>query len=114
MEGCVTYSNAAKMRRLGVKAETLEAYGAVSEQTAREMAEGIARTSGAAIGLATTGVAGPESSEGKPVGLVYIALSYRGETKVKKCSFVGKRNKIRERAAYTALNWLRKEISNEA
>ena len=114
LEGCVTYSNAAKMRRLGVRAETLERYGAVSEETAREMAEGIAHTGGAAIGLATTGVAGPEGSEGKPVGLVYIALSYQGETKVKQCSFAGKRNKIRERATYTALNWLRKEISNEA
>ena len=67
VEGCVTYSNEAKMHRLGVKAETLEKYGAVSEETAKEMAEGIARTSGADIGVATTGVAGPESSEGKPV-----------------------------------------------
>lgn len=114
LEGCVTYSNEAKMRRLGVKAETLAKYGAVSEETAREMAEGIAKTSGAAIGLATTGVAGPESSEGKQVGLVYIALSYRGKTQVKQCSFVGKRNKIRERAAYAALNLLRKEINDEA
>ena len=114
LEGCVTYSNEAKMRRLGVKAETLAKYGAVSEETAREMAEGIAKTSGAAIGLATTGVAGPESSEGKPVGLVYIALSYHGKTQVKQCRFVGKRNKIRERAAYAALNLLRKEINDEA
>ena len=114
LEGCVTYSNDAKMRRLGVKAETLEKYGAVSEETAKEMAEGIAKTSGADIGLATTGVAGPESSEGKPVGLVYIALSYQGKTEVRICHFVGKRNKIRERAAYTALNWLRKAINDEA
>ena len=80
VEGCVTYSNEAKMHRLGVKAETLEKYGAVSEETAKEMAEGIARTSGADIGVATTGVAGPESSEGKPVGLVYIAIAYKGKT----------------------------------
>lgn len=79
VEGCVTYSNEAKMHRLGVKAETLEKYGAVSEETAKEMAEGIARTSGADIGVATTGVAGPESSEGKPVGLVYIAIAYKGK-----------------------------------
>ena len=114
VEGCVTYSNEAKMHRLGVKAETLEKYGAVSEETAKEMAEGIARTSGADIGLATTGVAGPESSEGKPVGLVYIAVAYKGKTEVYTCHFVGKRNKIRERAAYTALNRLRKEINDEA
>ena len=114
MQGMVTYSNEAKMHRLGVKAETLEKYGAVSEETAKEMAEGIARTSGADIGLATTGVAGPESSEGKPVGLVYIAIAYKGKTEVYTCHFVGKRNKIRERAAYTALNWLRKVINDEA
>ncbi|WP_337533084.1 competence/damage-inducible protein A [Anaerotignum faecicola] len=114
VEGCVTYSNEAKMHRLGVKAETLEKYGAVSEETAKEMAEGIARTSGADIGLATTGVAGPESSEGKPVGLVYIAVAYKGKTEVYTCHFVGKRNKIRERAAYTALNRLRKGINDEA
>ena len=106
----MTYSNEAKMHRLGVKAETLEKYGAVSEETAK----GIARTSGADIGLATTGVAGPESSEGKPVGLVYIAIAYKGKTEVYTCHFVGKRNKIRERAAYTALNWLRKVINDEA
>lgn len=114
VEGCVTYSNEAKMHRLGVKAETLEKYGAVSEETAKEMAEGIARTSGADIGVATTGVAGPESSEGKPVGLVYIAIAYKGKTEVYTCHFVGKRNKIRERAAYTALNRLRKGINDEA
>ena len=114
LEGCVTYSNEAKMRRLGVKAETLERYGAVSTETAAEMAEGIARTSGADIGLATTGVAGPDGgTPEKPVGLVYIALHLNGETKVKAFHFAGKRNKIRERAAYTALDWLRRALLYE-
>lgn len=114
LEGCVTYSNDAKMRRLGVKAETLETYGAVSPETAAEMAEGIARTSGAAIGLATTGVAGPDGgTPEKPVGLVYIALHYDGKTKVKEFRFAGKRNKIRERAAYAALDWLRRTLLYE-
>lgn len=114
LEGCVTYSNEAKMRRLGVKAETLEKHGAVSPETAAEMAEGIARTSGADIGLATTGVAGPDGgTPEKPVGLVYIALHFGGETKVKACHFAGKRNKIRERAAYTALDWLRRTLLYE-
>lgn len=114
LEGCVTYSNDAKMRRLGVKAETLEKYTAVSKETAREMAEGIARTSGADIGIATTGIAGPDGgSEEKPVGLVYIALSYKGKTEVQEHHFVGKRDKIRQRAAYTALNWLRKAMLDE-
>ncbi|WP_405724706.1 competence/damage-inducible protein A [Anaerotignum sp.] len=114
LEGCVTYSNDAKMRRLGVKAETLEQFGAVSEETAREMAEGIAKTSGAEIGIATTGIAGPGGgSEEKPVGLVYMGLYYKGRTFVKKCNFAGKRQAIRERAAYTALDWLRKAMLNE-
>lgn len=114
VEGCVTYSNDAKMRRLGVKAETLEKFGAVSEETAAEMAEGIAKTSGADIGLATTGIAGPGGgSEEKPVGLVYMGLYYKGKTMVQKCNFVGKRQAIRERATYTALNWLRKAMLDE-
>lgn len=115
LEGCVTYSNAAKIRRLGVKAETLEKYGAVSEETAREMAEGIARESGADVAIATTGIAGPGGgTEEKPVGLVYMGLCYQGKTYVKKCNFVGKRQAIRERAAYTALDWLRRVILDEA
>lgn len=114
LEGCVTYSNDAKMRRLGVKAETLEKYGAVSPETAAEMAEGAARTNGADIGLATTGVAGPDGgTPEKPVGLVYIALHYDGKTKVKEFRFAGKRNKIRERAAYAALDWLRRTLLYE-
>ena len=114
LEGCVTYSNDAKMRRLGVKAETLEQFGAVSEETAAEMAEGIAKTSGADIGIATTGIAGPGGgSEEKPVGLVYMGLYYKGKTYVKKCNFAGKRQAIRERATYTALDWLRKAMLNE-
>ncbi|MDO4531331.1 MAG: competence/damage-inducible protein A [Bacillota bacterium] len=114
LEGCVTYSNAAKMNRLGVKEETLEAYGAVSEETAREMAEGIAKSSGADIGIATTGIAGPDGGTSeKPVGLVYLGLCYKGKTMVQKCNFAGKRQAIRERAAYTALDWLRKAMFHE-
>ncbi|MDO4459594.1 MAG: competence/damage-inducible protein A [Clostridia bacterium] len=74
--GCVTYANATKEKLLGVKHETLEKYGAVSEQTAREMAEGIVKLSGADIGIGITGIAGPGGgSEEKPVGLIYLALS---------------------------------------
>ncbi len=82
LEGCVTYSNAAKVKRLGVSEETLENYGAVSPQTAKEMAEGIRKGLGADIGLSTTGVAGPGGgTDKKPVGLVYTAISINGETK---------------------------------
>ena len=73
----VTYANEAKHKYLGVREETLEQYGAVSQYTAREMAEGIRRVSGADIGIATTGVAGPDPSEGKAVGTCFVAVSYR-------------------------------------
>lgn len=73
--GAVTYSNEMKNRVLGVRTETLEKYGAVSEQTAREMAAGIRRVSGADIGISVTGIAGPGSDgTDKPVGLCFIAL----------------------------------------
>jgi len=73
--GLVTYSNEAKMDELGVKAETLEKYGAVSEETALEMAEGLKRVSGSDICISVTGVAGPDGgTKEKPVGLVYIGL----------------------------------------
>ena len=110
MEGAVTYSNEAKMRCLGVKRETLEAYGAVSAETAVEMAEGIAKSSGASIGLSTTGVAGPGPSEGKPEGLVFIGVYIEGKTYVKELNLAGKRNVIRERAAYNALDYLRRKL----
>ncbi len=72
----VTYSNQAKMDELGVKPETLEEYGAVSEQTALEMAEGVRRKAGTDIGISVTGIAGPDGgTEEKHVGLVYIGLS---------------------------------------
>lgn len=73
--GVVTYSNEAKQKLLGVRAETLAAYGAVSEQTAREMADGVRRLSGADIGVSVTGIAGPGGSDHKPAGLSYIGIA---------------------------------------
>ena len=111
LDGCVTYSNASKQHRLGVKSETLQKYGAVSAETAKEMAEGAAKTAGTNIGLSTTGVAGPDGgTEQKPVGLVYIGLTIDGVTKTKECHFVGNREKIRVRTVHTALDWLRREL----
>lgn len=80
--GIVTYTNRAKMEELGVSAATLDAYGAVSEETAAEMAEGLAKKTGSDICVSVTGVAGPDPSEGKPVGLIYIGLTYKGQTRV--------------------------------
>ncbi len=83
-ETIVTYSNEAKMRELGVKAETLDSVGAVSEETAREMADGIRRRTGADIGVGITGIAGPGGgTPEKPVGTVYIAVSSDRWSKIK-------------------------------
>jgi nicotinamide-nucleotide amidase len=86
--GFVTYSNAAKREMLGVRAETLEAYGAVSEQVAREMAEGALRHSAASLAVSVTGIAGPGGSEFKPEGRVCFGLAMRGrETLVETVEF---------------------------
>lgn len=111
MEGAVTYSNAAKMNRLGVKKETLQLYGAVSHETAGEMAQGIAKTSGTNIGLSTTGIAGPGGgTTEKPVGLVYIGLCINGRVMTRELRLSGDRQSIREGAAEKVLEWLRDEL----
>lgn len=113
MEGCVTYSNEAKIKSLGVKKETLDKFGAVSEETAIEMAEGIAKRYNTNIGISTTGIAGPEGgSEEKPVGLVYIGIYINGKTIAKRYVFNGNRQQIRLRATKTLLNNLRLKLIN--
>ncbi|WP_029452098.1 competence/damage-inducible protein A [Clostridium algidicarnis] len=112
IEGAVTYSNQAKVSRLSVKKETLEKYGAVSKETAIEMAEGIAKTSKTDIGISTTGIAGPDGGTNeKPVGLVYIGLYIKGNTLVKELNIKGNREKVRTRATIEALNFLRIELN---
>lgn len=111
LEGIITYSNEAKMKRLGVKAETLAKYGAVSEETAKEMAEGIAKAANTDIGISVTGIAGPGGgTEEKPVGLVYVGLYIQGKVQVKKLDLFGDRQKIRQRTVVNALDWLRREL----
>lgn len=111
LEGAVTYSNEAKMKRLGVKKETLDKYGAVSEETAREMAEGIAKAAGADLGVSTTGIAGPGGGTAeKPVGLVYIGVYYKGNCLVKEFNFTGDRNRVRVRTTMSALDLVRRTI----
>jgi nicotinamide-nucleotide amidase len=114
LEGAVTYSNEAKMRRLNVSPGTLQKYGAVSSQTAAEMARGIAMTSGAAIGLATTGIAGPDGgSADKPVGLVFISYhnSRTGETIARQLNLSGARAQIRAQAVDEAINLLYEHLT---
>jgi PncC family amidohydrolase len=111
MEGAVTYSNEAKINRLGVSRETLDKYGAVSSEVAAEMAQGIAKTAGTNIGLSTTGIAGPGGgSVEKPVGLVYVGLYMNGEVKTKMLKLSGDRQEIRETATTQLLDWVRIEL----
>lgn len=99
-EGIVSYSNDAKMKRLGVKKETLKKYGAVSEETAREMVMGLDSD----IVIATTGIAGPDGgTPEKPVGLVYIGIRVKDDIYIEKRFFNGDRMKIRERAVSQSL-----------
>jgi nicotinamide-nucleotide amidase len=113
LEGMVTYSNEAKIKRLGVKDETLEKYGAVSEEVAFEMANGISSTANTNIGISVTGIAGPGGgSEEKPVGLVYIGICINGKTNVKKLNLSGSRNSIRNITTLYTLNFLRYELIN--
>jgi nicotinamide-nucleotide amidase len=110
-EAIVTYSNESKVKYLGVSKDTLDLYGAVSEETCREMAAGIREKSGADVAIVTTGIAGPTGgSEEKPVGLVYIGINIRGEIKVHKKYFIGGREKIRVRTTIAALDYLRREL----
>ena len=110
-EAIVTYSNESKVKYLGVKKDTLDRYGAVSEETCREMASGMRENSGADVAIVTTGIAGPTGgSEEKPVGLVYIGINIRGEIKVHKKYFIGGREKIRVRTTIAALDYLRREL----
>ncbi len=110
-EGHITYSNEAKEKLLRVKHETLETYGAVSEQTAAEMARGAAEAADADAALSVTGIAGPGGgTKDKPVGLVYIGCYVRGKVKVKECRFAGNRDKNRESAVVQALTLLREQL----
>lgn len=110
-EGYITYSNEAKHRLLGVASETLEAYGAVSKQTAKEMAEGVAKCAKANVGLSTTGIAGPGGgTPEKPVGLIYIGCCINGNTIVQECRFQGTREENREKTVQSALKLLLQKL----
>lgn len=109
--GVVTYSNEAKKELLGVSASSLEQYGAVSEQVALEMAQGARRSAGSDIGVAVTGIAGPDGgSAEKPVGLVYLAVSGDKGDLARRCVFYGDREMIKARTAQTALMLVKKYL----
>ncbi len=106
LAGAVTYSNGSKADMLGVRQETLDEFGAVSEETCTEMAHGIRRGARATWGIATTGIAGPGGgSPHKPVGLTYIGVAWEGGVQVKRIIFPGDRATVRVRASSLAV-WL--------
>ncbi len=105
--GFVTYSNAAKIEMLGVSANTLEEYGAVSVETVKEMAEGALKHSYAQISVSVSGIAGPGGGyAGKPVGTVCFALAYADQVKTYRQHFSGDRQSVREASVEFALSQL--------
>lgn len=109
-EGVVSYSNEAKINRLGVRKEILDRYGAVSEEVAKEMVMGLTTD----VALSTTGIAGPDGgSEEKPVGLVYMGIRIKDKIYVEKRVFRGDRNKVRERTVSHTLFTLIKILNED-
>jgi nicotinamide-nucleotide amidase len=112
----VSYSNDSKKRFLNVQKETLEKFGAVSEETAREMSWGLMSNSNATISLSVTGIAGPTgATESKPIGLVYMALAEKltGRNKSYQFNFNGDRAQIRLQATLKALELILEYIERK-
>lgn len=115
LEGQVTYSNSAKVRLLDVPAALIDEKGAVSSEVASAMAKGVRRTAGSDLGLAVTGIAGPDGgSEDKPVGTVFISLAAPDGCWTKRFQFSGSRDEIRVITTWTALDWLRRYLCRRA
>ncbi len=111
LQGVVAYSNEAKIDLLGVSPALIEKHGAVSSQVAEAMARGIREKARASFGLALTGVAGPSGgTPKKPVGLVYVALSWDKGTEVVKNLFLGNREKIKFQSSQKALDMARRHL----
>ncbi len=109
--GMVTYSNAAKVRLLGVSQETLDEHGAVSKATAKEMAEGARRTTGADYALSVTGIAGPGGgTEEKPVGTVFVGIADEVGTRVVKCFNPVERESFKYMTSQQAFEILRRTL----
>lgn len=107
-EGFITYSNRAKRTRIGVKKQTLEKYGAVSEETVKEMLNGTAKETKADVTVAISGIAGPGGGTiEKPVGTVYIGCYVKGKIKIERFQLKGDRNKVRATATSKALAMIR-------
>ncbi len=111
--GVVTYSNEQKQKLLGVSADTLEKFGAVSEETALQMCKGVRTLADADFGISVTGIAGPGGgTPDKPVGTVWIGICGKDVHKAEKFLFSGDRKQVRESTAVTALKILKEAILN--
>lgn len=109
--GIVSYSNDSKIEDLGVNKDTIKNFGAVSKETAIEMAEGVQKLAGSDIGVSITGIAGPGGGTAKkPVGLMYIALAYKGNTVYKKLNLSGDRERIINVASLHTFDLIRRQI----
>ncbi len=114
MGGLVAYSNAAKMLLLAVSRRTLNAWGAVSEPVAREMAAGACLRFATQVAVSVSGIAGPGGgSKVKPVGLVYVGCRVNGRTQVEPHLFTGARRTIKEKSATAALELCRRMLEGE-
>lgn len=115
LEGAVTYGNAAKSRRLGVAAQLIDEKGAVSGEVAEAMARGIRASAGSDLGLAVTGIAGPDGGTvEKPVGTVYISLATADGCRTERFLFGRGRADIRTMTTWTALDWIRRHLLGRA
>jgi nicotinamide-nucleotide amidase len=109
--GIISYSNQSKAEDLKVKQGTLEKFGAVSRETAIEMAAGVRNLSGTDLGLSVTGITGPDGgTPEKPVGLVYVALAYRNDVECKELRLWGTRNRIRNVTSLHAFDMIRRKL----
>ncbi|MEK9149296.1 MAG: nicotinamide-nucleotide amidohydrolase family protein, partial [Candidatus Desantisbacteria bacterium] len=109
--GIVAYSNEAKIDILDISEGMIRRCGAVSADTAKEMAIGVARRLKADVGLSVTGIAGPGGgTEEKPVGLVYMGVAEEGKSEAKRFFFLGTREKIKEQSAYFSLDMARRKM----
>lgn len=112
--GVVSYSNEMKMKWLGVKQATLERYGAVSEQTVREMLSGIMQKTDSDLAVAVSGIAGPTGgTPEKPVGTVFIGIGFHDQSIIEKYLFKGSREDVRAQSAIEVLKMITNFIKNE-
>jgi nicotinamide-nucleotide amidase len=111
LQGVLTYSNESKIQLLDIPADLFLDFGAVSHEVAEAMAVGIRKKSGSDIGLSITGIAGPEGdSQEKPIGLVYVGISWKDGVKVEKNIFLGNREIIKSQSSQKALDMLRRHL----